>query len=91
MRVREEIVEGRSSLPLAGAPRRRGEDNERVVAMAPPASALHPLQATAPRLCPPPGRHGGTKRQALSVCRPWFATCTAPGLGCVCGPDHVFL
>jgi len=47
--VREEIVEGRSSLPLAGAPRKRGEDNERVVAMGPPASALHPLYRL--RLC----------------------------------------
>jgi hypothetical protein len=46
----EEILEGRSSLPLAGAPRKRGEDNERVVAMAPPAPAPRTLQATAP-LC----------------------------------------
>jgi len=77
--VREEIVEGRSSLPLAGAPRRRGEDNERVVAMAPPASALHPLSGYGSAIVPSSCPHGGTKRQALSVCRPWFATCTAPG------------
>jgi len=32
----------RGRLPLAGAVRKRGEDNERVVAMAPPSSALRP-------------------------------------------------
>jgi len=31
-----------TSLALAGAVRKRGEDNERVVAMAPPSSALRP-------------------------------------------------
>lgn len=54
------ILEGRSRLPLAGAARKRGEDNERVVAMAPPASALsdslRPLRLPSSRsvvwLCP---------------------------------------
>lgn len=41
---------GTSSLPLAGVPRKRGEDNKRVVAMAPPASALHPLPLVLYRL-----------------------------------------
>lgn len=90
MRIREEMVEGRrSSLPLAGAPRKRGEDNERVVAMAPPASALHPLyrvQAMAPRYL-----HGGTKRQALSSVPPLVCHVHRPGPACVCGPDHIFL